>query len=75
MKKFDLGLAIAIAAAVAVSSPALAKDPKSSASSSLYKHSTSGKHYSNVQITAKKTSKPTHSEITVTKTNDKSSNK
>jgi hypothetical protein len=73
MRKLDVTLIIAVV--IAIASPAMAKDVKSSSSSSLLKHSVTGAHYKEGQITAKKTSKPTVHDISVTKKQDSSSAK
>ena len=75
MRKLDAVLIIANAVAIAALHPATAKGAKSSSSSSLYNHTATGKHFDKAQITAKKASKSTHSDISVTKTIDKSSAK
>jgi len=75
MRKLDATLIFAIAVAIAASSPASAKVAKSSSSSKLYEHTATGQHYKQVKITAKKTGGSKPSDISVTKTMDKSSAK
>ncbi len=75
MRKLDATLIIAITVALAASSPAMAKGPKSNSSGKLYEHTATGQHIKQGQIEAKKASKPSTSDITVTKTTDKASAK
>jgi hypothetical protein len=72
MRKLDATFIIAIAVAIAALSPASAKGAKSS---SIFQHTVKGEHIKEGKIEVRKTSKPTNSDITVTKTIDKSSAK
>ena len=59
MRKLDTILIIAVA--IAISSPAMAKDVRSSSNSSLIKHSVTGSHIKQGQISVK--TKPTSSTL------------
>ena len=76
MRTFSIGLAVAVAAMLALTPQQSFAGGKKNSSSSMSQHTVKGEHFKEATITARKKSQSkgtSHSDITITKPVDKSS--